>query len=158
MRINANTGSHAWTGGSFRPNGRLIFVGTEYKANPRTWGSKNTLAARLFIGLNVGGEPRWSVDHVTKTVTEVRAEQGRRPDSSFIVQRGIYTSRSSGEVIHEDSVQVILIDVDSLKRPVFTQEIETLAETLARELKQEEIVVEIQRNGMALETFGVAPV
>jgi hypothetical protein len=147
--------------GSFRPNGKLVHVSVHHPdaaPNPRRFEQTGKmLAARLFVGFNVGGRPKWKIGDVIRIVSRVRGQQDRDPDASFISQKGIYTSRDSGKTVVENGVQIILIDMagDSLR--AFQAQMEELAESVARELKQELVILEIQRAGLNVRTLGIGP-
>jgi hypothetical protein len=146
--------------GRFVPNGRLVFHGR--KTNPRNWHEKgNIFAARLFVGLAVDRERAWEENDVVRIVKHVRQTQVGRPDASFVLQRGLYTQAIGDEqvVIDEPSVQVIILNLPDFNaaRKKFTKQMVKLAEALARELKQREVIVEIQKNGISQETIGVGP-
>lgn len=161
--IPADTRTIAWSapdghGGSFRPNGKLTTVGDAVHQNPAAWASKKPmLASRLFVGFSVGNKPRWKVDDLVRIVKLIRKRQGHAPDASFLLQRGIYTSRKSGKTVTEDGAQVVLLNVDGATTKDFEAEMLTLAEEIAKRLKQEEVIVELQRGGVAFRTFGVVP-
>lgn len=156
MKIQADTRAHQWSSYNgrsctFWPNGKLYIVGEEAQENPKvTW------AARLFVGLNVGGKPKWKIDDVVKVVRRIRTAQGHSPNLSFIAQKGIFRSSDTGKVVEEDSVQIIIIGSGESKAE-FGEDMLLLAEEIASALKQEKVVVEIQRNGISVETYGVAP-
>lgn len=142
---------------SFRPQGKVRFHGVEATRNPTTWsGGAKTLSARIFVGLNVGDAPGHNVDDVVRVVRAAREAQGHSPDSSFISQKGIYTSRKDGTIVEEDSVQVIIVDSEGVGKKQWLKEIVAIGEALCRELQQEEVVVQIQKGGVDVETFGVS--
>lgn len=156
--IPADTRAHSWraTDGrrtSFRPNGKQHYVGPHL--NPATWSTRETWAARFFIGFNVGQETRWGIDHVVELVKRVRALQGRSPDASFIAQVGTYT-HSGGEVVTEPGAQVILINTDGLEPDAFEAEMVQMAEQIAKTFEQESVILEIQKNGVSQVTMGVS--
>ncbi len=155
-------GKQPGQGGSFRPNGKLIHVlvgNTQAIPNPNafeTAGNK-VLAARLFVGFNVGGKPTWKLPDLVKIVAAVRLKQKRDPDASFIAQKGIFTSHLTGTTIVEDGAQIILINLHNDPLPKFRAQMEHLAEVIAKKLKQELIILELQRAGITLRTIGVQP-
>lgn len=164
MIVSANTRAHYWKAphgpGSFRPNGKLQIVGNRknLEANPAAWESEEgTLAARLFVGFNVGDKPTYTVDDLVSIVRGVRERQFRSPDSSFLVQKGIYTSRKTGDVVEEDGAQVIILNLYGASAKEFTAEMAELAEAIVHAFHQEEVVVEIQQSGITKKTFGVVP-
>lgn len=160
MIIPCNTKEFHWTEaegkrGSFRPTGRLEIVGALDDNPVRRRGKEPIWSARYFVGLNVGGVPTWSVDDVVRVVRSKRESQGQSADASFIVQKGIYTSDRTGEVVEEDSVQIIVLNFG--EREPFERDMIDLAETLARELRQELVILEIQRGGVTQETLEIVP-
>lgn len=147
--------------GSFRPHGRIMPVAlkierseTEFTENPAAWSSTEPVtAARLFVGFNVGGEPKWTVTDLIKVTRETRESQGAHPDASFLIQKGIYTSERTGETVEEDGAQVIILDVGAEEK--FREHMIQLAENIARQLEQELVIVEFQKGGLTRETMGV---
>lgn len=158
----ANIGHAHWASpngksvGRFRPNGKAIIIGAE--KNPSGWAStKPIYAARLFVGFSVGQKPRWKIDDLIKIVTRLRKKQEKQLDSSFLAQKGIYTSKISGEVVVEDGAQVLILNLDEQKLADFEEDMIALAEGIARAMKQEEVIVEIQKSGITKKTMGVTP-
>lgn len=95
---------------------------------------------------------------LVKLVKRIRIEQVGHPDSSFIYQKGVYTHQSDGMIVTEDAAQVVLLNVDPVyrKRSVFRQNVVDLAEKICRELKQETVIIRIDKNGIAEETVGIS--
>lgn len=156
--VPADIRTHSWRSpqgrrSTFRPNGAIEHVGP--RLNPATWSTRETWAARFFIGFNVGQETRWSLNHVVELVKRVRAAQGRSPDASFIAQVGTYT-HSGGDVVTEPGAQVILINTDGLEQEAFEAEMVAMAEQIAETFVQESVILEIQKNGVSQVTMGVA--
>jgi hypothetical protein len=127
------------------------------RMNPRELLSTDTYAARLVVGFKVGHTPTYNIDDLVEIVTEFRKAQGK-PDASFISQKGVYQHRSSGEIVVEDSGQVIII-IDVWRTPLdeFVDEMTTLAEHVAETMQQESVILEIQRNGVTQQVFSVVP-
>ena len=167
-------GPTSWGGpnaGQFRPNGPLTYHGdpstwdrATFLKNPvlhggKTEGKKKGLwSARIFVGLNVGGAPRWTPDDVVKLVLEVRVAQVGRPDASFIVQRGLYSQ--GPDVIDETSVQVAIMNLPywNVSKDAFKEQMVELADRLAEELDQESVILEIQKNGLLKFSWTIGPV
>lgn len=62
----------------WKPNGKLETHGMrENPAKART--GRELLSARLFVGFNVGGKPRWTMEDVIRVTTEVRTRSRIRP-------------------------------------------------------------------------------
>jgi hypothetical protein len=145
--------------GSFRPNGAVRNCGCQHaQQNPAAWESDEApLAARIFVGFNVGQKTVWDLDDLVAIVRRVREAQGHHPDASFLAQRGLYTSAVDGKVVEEPGAQVILLDLDSSTQKHFQGEMVSLAEVIATEFEQEAVILELQRGGLTLRTFGIVP-
>jgi len=144
--------------GSFRPNGPLSRSG--YVPNPAAWTTdKPVWAARLFVGFKVGKKQKYKMKDLVPIVQRVRKQQTGNPGSSFISQRGLYKHERTGEVIDEKGAQVIIINTPDMKtgKKKFIEQMIELAEEIASSLKQELVIVEIQRNGISQQTIGVTP-
>lgn len=145
--------------GRFIPKGQIKWHGP--RLNPTLWDAAETWAARMFVGLSIGRDKAWSENDVVQIVKAVREKQVGSPDSSFIMQRGLYTQTVDGEnvVVDETSVQVIIINLPQWSVPsdAFIEQMVALAEKLAQDLRQMEVIVEIQKNGMTQTTIGVGP-
>lgn len=164
LKIPANLGTwrhhNPSTGESltFRPNGRLtLYEGTDRMAqNPlAVHSTKKTTSARIFVGLSVGEKPRWSYDDLVKAVTNALDALKRPLDASFIVQRGTYTARATtGETATEDSSQVVILNLgDWPSKEAFVDDMSAICEDLIVILDQEYVYLEIQRAGIATDTY-----
>jgi len=156
-----NPSPHGPRAGSFRPQGKLLLVPIdETAAHPnadfafRTPGKKS-IAARFFVGFNVGGRPRWDVDDLVPIVRRVRDKQKQPSDSSFIAQKGIYTSFETKRTVVEKGAQIIVINITGQSAKAFEKDMVELAETIAKDLKQELVILELQRGGITQWTIGV---
>lgn len=154
--IRANPGPLQFARGSFRPKGHLLQVGRETRDNPIDFESDDVYAARLIVGFNVEGEAVYTLDDLVELVTAIRTEQGK-PDASFLAQKGVYQHRESGHVVVEDSAQVLIVDVWGTSQKDFVAEMIQLAEHIAREMRQELVILDIQRNGLTQKVYGVKP-
>lgn len=114
------------------------------------------LAARFFVGLNVGVETKWTERDVVDAVVKIRRAQGAVPGASILSQRGIYEDQSR-RIIDEPSVQVIIIDFDGVEQGTFTKEMIALGEQLARDLQQETVLLEIQKRGVVEDQYTLTP-
>lgn len=139
----------------------------EFMPNPRTeeWHgarrnplddfSGDNYAARLFVGFNVGAKPRWKLDDLMGHVREIRREQRERPDVTYITTRGVFTHKS-GKVIEEDGAQIIIFAIDE-EPDEFIRNMGDLAEQLVQALDQEEVFLEIQKNGVQIKLLRARP-
>lgn len=138
-----NLGPFACSGGSFRPYGKRITGGSR-KVNPKL---EAPWSARFVVGFNVGHEQVYDMDAL---VALVRAELGARPAATFIAQRGLYTHHDPRVgVVDEQGAQVVILDVEGLTEAVFVQKMRRLAKKLCRKMKQESILLEIQKAGVS---------
>jgi hypothetical protein len=146
--------------GFFQPNGGMTRVGdADLESNPTGWSSRSPIyAARIFVGFNVGPKPRWAMTDVVRIVKRIRKKQVGSPDATFLYQRGLYTSKKDDSVVDEKGAQIIILNLIGASVPEFRAQMLELAEEIATKLKQEEVIVEIQRGGISKETVGVTPV
>jgi hypothetical protein len=141
----------------FRPTGPLRRYSAAEKAargNPISRISGGDYSARLFVGLNVGQRRGFTERDVVDIVWKTRKRQGRLGDASILSQKGIYEDRSGKRVV-EPSVQVIIIDLAGATKRKFVAEMQVLGEVLRRRLKQETVILEIQRRGVITDVFTI---
>jgi hypothetical protein len=148
------------------PESKPVFV---YKAGEKrfsiarkdlgAWADKGPIySAVLFVGFSVGNKITWTKGYLVELVKRVRRLQVKHPDSSFFYQEGIHIHESDGRgVVAEDGIQVIILNVPPMirKRVVFRKHMVKLAETICRDMKQETVIVRIEKNGILDETIGV---
>lgn len=167
ITVPADTRRFSWRGnrgasvGFFNPNGKMTFVGrnVDYFENPPAWSSRSPIyAARIFVGFNVGPRPRWSMTDVVRIVKRIRRAQVGSPDATFLYQRGLYTSKRDESVVDEKGAQIIILNLSGAPPRLFRQQMIDLGEEIATKLRQEEVIVEIQKGGISKETIGVTPV
>ncbi len=161
MKIPIHNHPMFWQNGSFRPEGRIEVVRPEGDAvdNPFNWDDDTpTWAARVIVGFNRRDKPPVTMDELVQLVWRIREKQVGNPSSSFLTQRGLY-KHTSGEVVDEPGAQVILINTPDLKtsKKKFIKQVESLSEDVATEFGQDEVIVEIQKNGITQRSFGMGP-
>ena len=140
----------------FKPKGELICYQTGALANPVSRLGGGGFSARIFVGLNVGQAQKYKVADVIKIVWRVRKKQKRSADASILAQHGIYEDFRGKRVI-EPSVQIILIDTAGTPKKEWIAEMTELAEALRKSMKQETVILEIQRRGVSTDVFSVTP-
>jgi|SRR5579883_254233 len=113
------------------------------------------LSARVFVGLNVGETPTYTIDDVVKATVQIRKQQGAMPDASFLAQRGVYTQSKDGKVITESSVQIIIIDFEGRSKESFAKDVNALASGLREHFHQESVIVEVQERGIVQDVFSI---
>lgn len=153
---NVNAGPIHFHGGSFRPKGELYdCCGDEdARENPRkTTGA--AFSARLFVGFNVGPAATYTIDDLIDLVYAEREAAGR-PFASFLAQRGIYRHDDGSRVV-EDGGQVIILATWKTTERAFLNEMTRLGEYLAKEMRQESILLEVQKRGVQIGTWWVTP-
>jgi hypothetical protein len=138
---------------SFHPYGSKRWS-SGYRPNRTSWESADTYSARLFVGFNIGTDTVFEMKDLVALVREVREAQVDDPSSSFVYQHGIY-KHHSGEVVEEPGAQVIIINMGASPK-VFARQMVELAERICDEMSQEEVVVEIQHNGLVDRVLGVS--
>ena len=138
----------------FKPEGKLTTHHEAVRSNPTTRLGGGGYSARLFVGLNVGQKQTWSEKDVVDLVWKTRKKQGRSADASILTQKGIYEDRS-GERVVEPSVQVIIIDFSRAPKKQFVEEMSNLSEVLVEKLKQETVILEIQRRGVTTDVYSI---
>lgn len=136
--------------GWFRPTGAL-------RPNRRLWDQHDPVqAARLFVGFKIQDRPVWDMESIIGLVREIRTEQGMSPASSFVAQKGLYVHKDSGKLVEEDGAQIIILNTDDTPSRAFEDSVEQLGEKLADELLQDEVILELQRGGVAYRTLGLS--
>lgn len=157
--LRLNPGSFACRAGRFTPKGPMSYYGdfsrVSRRTNPERWRSQDTLAARIFVGFNVDDAPTYNLDDLVDLVGELRRQQGK-PNATFMSQKGIY-QHHNGPIVQEDGAQIIIIDTWNTPAEDFIEEMVNLADLIAENMSQEEVIVEIQRNGVSIEVIGVGP-
>ena len=120
------------------------------------WGPGG-LAARLFVGLNVGETPTYSIDDVVRATKEIRKTQGQLPDATFIAQKGLYTepAERGAHLIVENSVQIIIFDTEGSSLEAFGDKIVQLARGLRERFDQDSVIVELQEGGVSKKVLAV---
>lgn len=151
---------------SFKPKGEVqswdMETGKEIKISKKAAERENPierrdgtgLAARFFVGLKVGDEVKWTAEDVVEIVVRVREEQKAPPDASLLTQRGIYRD-STGKIVDEPSLQIIIIDMAGIPQNDFIDEMSELGEALQDELEQETVIFEIQKLGVVIGQYWV---
>lgn len=141
----------------FRPKGKVVCHDSKaLRAEAARAFSKGGLSARIFMGLSVGEESTYSVEDVIDAVKRIRKKQKLSPNASIISQKGIYEDKKH-RIIVEDSVQIVIIDMDELTYKEFVKQVVALAQEMVDEFDQEEIVIEFQKKGIVKELYGVTP-
>jgi len=138
-------GSHGW----WRPTGKLTPVPHPgVRKNPVDITKPALISARLFIGMNVGGKPKWKVKDIVTRVAKALRSVGLPPDSSYLSQVGVWSSIETGKMEQEKSVQVILLNFKEPSLRKWTEKVGDVAESVRVALSQEAVYGEVQKNGV----------
>lgn len=146
--------------GLFKPNGAISWYTTErdLTENPLRWeGGSETWTGRVIVGFARLNKPDVTLKDLIRVTRRMREHQTQDPSATFLLQKGIYRHKESGTVVEEDGAQVVIIDTHDTPPKKFEDQIVELAEAIARELEQEEVIVEIQKNGISQRVVGVGP-
>ena len=144
---------------TFRPNRGApaeVALGDGFTPNPSYFSANpfeevegsDIQSARIIVGLSVDQTARYAPDDVVQLVRIKRLEQGKPPDSSFLMMRGVYTGKLDGAIVTEDSVQVLIVDLWNTSPAKFLAEMKDLTEYLGTQLRQELVILEMQRSGV----------
>jgi len=125
------------------------------KKNPIERIPRGGLSARLFIGLNVGSKPTYTVKQIIDETVKIRKRQKALPNASFLSQKGVYTHAKSGKIVRENSVQIILIDTVGTPIMQFEDEVKELGTELRARFKQESVILEIQKGGVLRDSYDI---
>ena len=88
----------------------------------------------------------------------VRKEQIGVTDSTIIYQDGVLSHLEKDVTVTEDGVQIIILNLqEAVTSKQFEDQLVELGEAITRELKQRQIVVEMQKNGLYQYTMGIVP-
>jgi hypothetical protein len=151
----------------FRPEGEVHLVNPEgvrrsreesARANPVERLGSGGYSARIFVGLKVGQETRWTIDDVIRITYDALKKQARGgpvEGASILAQHGIYEDTETGERVIEPSVQIIVIDLSAKSKEAFTKDMEELAEDLRKRLEQQTVILEIQKRGVVEDVCSV---
>ena len=158
-RVDADPRTFHWhspegVSGVFRPQPGQRRIGPV----PGPW-TKNraVLAARVVVALPDHNGRQRTVEDVIAVASAALAVQDHLALSDCIVYPGSWETWRKGctDEVGMEGAQVILVPPGSSSKKVFHREIVKFAEAIAAGLGLAEVVVEIQRNGLAQETLGV---
>lgn len=144
---------------TFRPNGNVELHRPKGRAtaNPVEELELVKFSARIFVGLSVGDEPRWTARDIVRFTRKVREGQGHDPDASFISQLGLFTGRN-GKVVEEESVQIAILNFDDgVTKAAWRDEMGELAVLLCEHFEQEVVYAELQKLGQPYQTLKATP-
>jgi len=169
MHIPCNVGSRGyWCSRDYKRQGMFV---PDYRANPRINGvklnpvdfsTKTTWSCRIFVGFNIGMRQGVTMPRLISLVKKIRIDQTGLPNSTFLTQKGIYTyteGKYKGKYTEEKGAQVIILNAPPIQvsRNDFEKQMQDLGEAIARAFTQEQVVVEIQKNGVVQITHFVIP-
>ena len=127
--------------------------GSPMRENRLDGRSSKVISARIYVGLNVGDNPKWSVSDVVSVVVSVRLRQIGSAGASILGQRGIYKESRVKKLVVEDSAQVLVMNREGVPVETFVGHMKTLANALRSRLDQDEVLLEIQDKGVLIRSF-----
>ena len=163
--IPADLRTYSGPGGTFRPEGPLEYFvdGASVesfacltRANPWLAPVNDVWCGLMIVGLSVKGVPAWKPEDVRHIVNA-----WKRIPPSFIWERGTWSGKA-GASGSEDSLRIAMfqpckLDGRKYARPRLEAHMVKLGETLCRRLRQDEVILEIQRNGLTKLRARVGP-
>ncbi len=150
---------------TFTPNGRSV-CGIESRKmlkNRVAWATNDpSYSAHFFVGFSpgtqcpetelLGSRRYYTMESLISVVRATRASQGRKADSSFLAQTGIFT-HGTGQVVEEPGAQVIVFPDDSDDHD-FIDHMRQLADAIASNLAQDMVILDLRKGGVSFETSG----
>ncbi|MSP93211.1 MAG: hypothetical protein EXR79_15665 [Myxococcales bacterium] len=141
---------------TFRPHGPWRAVGVPETS--RTEGDDGPrCAVRLFVRRHVAGRACWTVDDVVRAALAGWPDARLGGEPGFWLREGVFHDRKDGAGSEEDGVQLIVVSEPGAPSKQFERSGVVLAERIAEALQVDCVVGELQRNGLQVKTFGVAP-
>ncbi len=145
-----------WPGGAFFPRGPLRYFDATRRNPPVEWESESpVLGAKIILALERDGKRTGTMSDVIRIVTTMRRAQGRDPGATFVAQKGVYEHRETHKIVEEDGVQVGIIATVAVGYATFSNEMVRVAERLAKDLHQESVILEIQKDGYRARLMGI---
>lgn len=151
----ANLGATHYGFASFRPTGPLYKRGNSPLAGTK-WFEHKVISARIFVGFSVGAVPTWTIENLIELVFRLRQLQGASPAATFLAQKGIYQHTIGGQIVVEDGAQVIIF-LEKETPAEFENQMAALAEEIVKTFQQEEVILELQEDGIVKKTARVTP-
>lgn len=156
--INVNLGIFRCNAGTFYPDRGIAYSGdpTVIHYNPAHPYESDTYSALLIVGLSGQAGEKFSLKRIIEWVKQYRIAQVGDPGSSFVLQKGVYRHRRTGQIIDESSVRIIILNLaENESEDEFRNNILAMAEALRSDFNQEEVILEYQRRGVTTEVFGI---
>jgi len=162
-------------GVEFTPTGKEVWYGDSTEENPIRWESGPTQEARLLVGFTIGKRGRryrrehglplpepWELDDLVQLVYRVRRGQlkesgykGKKVGVTFSETEGLWRSPLWTEGEPEHGVQILVVNTEGEKPMLFRNRMVELAEIIAGELEQDEVIVSHQRFGKSTGAAGI---
>ncbi len=142
---------------SFQPEG-VIYFGDAIRRNPPvTWSRPGVCAGRIVLALARNGKRTGTVRDVSAAVAGLQRSRGQTSTASVASQSGVYEHKSDGKIAVEHGAQVAIISTERTTVARFSKGLVKIAEALAAEFKQEEVLVEVQKDGVVVRHGSVTP-
>jgi hypothetical protein len=156
MILSGNYGPIGWRSSKgahsvFRPKGRMLYAGrSPTRRADMAMGVTGdaSLQARIIVGFNVAGKPKWTLRDVQNIVLAEKHKAGLGAGASFLMQYGIYQEKRGDKVDRERSAQIILLNLfDGLPQRAFIAHVRKIARALRIRLQQDAVLVQVTRLG-----------
>lgn len=162
----------------FKPTGALIEVGDAREFFTRNM-RKNPIAqdesapsrgVRMLVGFNVGIVKTWTMKDVVDIVFRLRRRQvadaikggyakphpqGGDVGATFIAQSGLWQQVHVKKPYPEPGAQVVIMNIIHERHEEFRKDMVEIAEELARKLKQQAVMLELQEHGVTKRTLTI---
>ncbi len=111
-------------------------------------------AARIMVGFNVGGAPRWTVKDLRGVVARSLSSAKLMIGSTFIPQSGFFQPAILIKPVEEDGAQVVIFNFyDKLTPARFVSNVKALARTIRRNLQQSAVLVWVTYRGRVVRAW-----
>ena len=156
ITIHGNLGPVVYRKGNYAVG--FIPRGSMYQSGRRTRASgdyavkgRGLLTGRIVVGFNVGAKTVWRLQDLVKAVRTIREAQGRTAGATFLAQRGIYQTAVKGKLVQEPGAQIIIQNIwDLAPKAAFIKDMRGIAKKLTVMLKQESVLLEVQKGGRVI--------
>ncbi len=111
-------------------------------------------AARIMVGFNVGGSPKWTIADLRRVVARSLSGAGLMIGSTFVPQEGFYQPAITVKPVAEQGAQVIILNFyDKLPPARFVANVKALARSIRRNLQQSEVLVWVTYRGRTVRAW-----
>lgn len=111
-------------------------------------------AARIMVGFNVGGAPRYTISDLRRVVARSLSGAKLMIGSTFIPQEGFYQPAITVKPVAEHGAQVVILNFyDKLSAARFVANVRGLARAIRRDMQQSEVLVWVTYAGRVVRAW-----